>query len=64
MGLPQVVICGELCADSGCWSTKVDFQIVVQLISVHVCLQISCTTTKKLTLGLQNLGSGYMFGIL
>ena len=38
-----------LCAksDAGFWSKKVDFQIVVQLIYILVCLQISCTTTKN-----------------
>ena len=41
------------------WSTEVDFQIVIQLISVLVCLQISCTTTKKSTSVLQNPGTAY-----
>ena len=34
-------------ADAGFWNKKVDLQIVVQLISVVVCLRISYTTTKN-----------------
>ena len=46
-----------VCSVPGFWSTQVDFQIIVQLILVNVCLQISCTTTKKSTSVLQNPGS-------
>ena len=41
---------------SGFWSTEVDFQIVVQLMLVLVCLQISCTATKKIDFGAPKSG--------
>ena len=49
-----------LCAVPRYWSTKIDFQIVVQLISGLVCLPIRCTTNKKSTSVLQNPGSVYV----
>ena len=49
----------RLCPVPGFWSTEVDFLIFLQLILVLVCLQISCTTTKKLTSVLQNPGSAH-----
>ena len=43
---------------------QVDFQIVVLLILVLVCLRISCKTKQKSTLVLQNPGSGYAVCVL
>ena len=51
-------------ADAGFWKEFVDFWVIFQLISVLVCLRISCTTTKKSTNSLQNPASGHLANCL